>query len=83
MLNPSIFSKLCNYISKKPRFFVAGLGVVIVIGAIIASMSAAMYMYTQYQTNFIELCLGVKPPSNFTPIRHNAIFSKLGVLRGG
>lgn len=36
----------------------AGLGVVIVIGAIIASMSAAMYMYTQYQTNFIETTAG-------------------------
>lgn len=32
----------------------AGLGVVIVIGAIIASMGVAMYMYTQYQINFIE-----------------------------
>ncbi len=32
----------------------AGLGAVIVIGVIIASMAAAMYMYTQYQTNFIE-----------------------------
>ncbi len=36
----------------------AGLGVVIVIGAILASMGAAMYMYTQYQTNFIETTTG-------------------------
>ena len=36
----------------------AGLGVVIVIGAILASMGAAMYMYTQYQTNFIETTAG-------------------------
>ncbi|MHA7647319.1 DUF4352 domain-containing protein [Nitrosopumilus sp. S4] len=36
----------------------AGLGLVIVIGAIIASMGAAMYMYTQYQTNFIETVAG-------------------------
>ena len=36
----------------------AGLGLVIVIGAIIASMGAAMYMYTQYQTNFIETVTG-------------------------
>lgn len=36
----------------------AGLGVVIVIAAIIASMGIAMYMYTQYQTNFIETVAG-------------------------
>ena len=36
----------------------AGIGVVIVIGAIIASMAAAMYMYTQYQTNYIESVAG-------------------------
>lgn len=28
-------------------------GIIIVIGAIIVSMTAAMYMYAQYQTNFI------------------------------
>jgi hypothetical protein len=31
-----------------------GIGLVIVIAAIVISMAAAMYMYTQYQTNFIE-----------------------------
>ncbi|AJM92646.1 MULTISPECIES: DUF4352 domain-containing protein [Nitrosopumilus] len=36
----------------------AGLGIVIVIGAIIASMAAAMYMYTEYQTNYIETTTG-------------------------
>ncbi|WP_428326859.1 DUF4352 domain-containing protein [Nitrosopumilus sp.] len=36
----------------------AGLGVVIVIGAILISMGAAMYMYIQYQTNFIETSAG-------------------------
>jgi hypothetical protein len=30
------------------------IGVVIVIGAIIVSMAAGMYMYTEYQTNFIQ-----------------------------
>jgi len=35
-----------------------GIGVVIVIGAIIASMSVAMFMYTQYQTNYIESSVG-------------------------
>ena len=34
------------------------VGVVIVIAAIIASMAAAMYMYTQYQTNYIESVAG-------------------------
>ena len=32
----------------------ARMGLVIVIGAIIGSMILANYMYTQYQTNFIE-----------------------------
>jgi len=35
-----------------------GIGVVIVIGAIIASMGVAMFMYTQYQTNYIESSVG-------------------------
>jgi hypothetical protein len=34
------------------------LGFVIVIGAIIASMAAGMFMYTQYQTNYIESVAG-------------------------
>ena len=36
----------------------AGIGLVIIIAGIIASMAAAMYMYTQYQTNFIEAKAG-------------------------
>ncbi|NND86400.1 MAG: DUF4352 domain-containing protein [Nitrosopumilus sp.] len=36
----------------------AGIGIVIVIGAIIASMGIAMFMYTQYQTNYIESSVG-------------------------
>ena len=35
-----------------------GIGVVIVIGAIVASMGLAMIMYTQYTTNFIESTVG-------------------------
>ena len=35
-----------------------GIGVVIVIGAIIGSMGFAMIMYTQYTTNFIESMIG-------------------------
>ena len=34
------------------------LGMVIIIGAVIASMAAGMYMYTQYQTNYIEAAEG-------------------------
>jgi len=37
-----------------------GLGVVIVIGGIVASMGLAMFMYTQYSTNFIESTVGEK-----------------------
>ncbi len=36
----------------------AGFGVVIVIGAIVASMGIAMYMYSQYQVNYIEATAG-------------------------
>ena len=36
----------------------ARIGIVIVLGAIIASMAAGMYMYTQYQTNYIESVAG-------------------------
>ena len=38
----------------------ANMGVVIVIGVIIASMVFANYMYTQYTTNFIESTVGEK-----------------------
>ena len=38
----------------------ARMGVVIVIGAIIASMIIANYMYTQYQPNYIESVAGEK-----------------------
>ena len=35
-----------------------GIGVVIVMGTIIVSMAIAMFMYTQYQTNYIESVTG-------------------------
>ena len=38
----------------------ANIGVVIVIGAIIASIIVANFMYTQYITNFIETTAGEK-----------------------
>ena len=34
------------------------LGIFIVIGAIVASMGVAMYMYSQYQTNYITVNAG-------------------------
>ncbi len=36
----------------------AGIGIVIVIAAVICSMGVALYMYTQYQTNFISVQSG-------------------------
>ena len=36
----------------------ARIGIVIVIAAIIASMGLAMFMYTQYQTNYIQSSVG-------------------------
>lgn len=36
----------------------ARIGIIIVIGVIIISMAAAMYMYTQYKTNFITANAG-------------------------
>ena len=36
----------------------AGIAVVILFGAIIASMAVAMYMYSEYQVNFIETNAG-------------------------
>lgn len=35
-----------------------GIGIVIVIGAIIASIGFAMFMYIQYETNYIESSVG-------------------------
>ena len=49
-----------NYIPKLFKQFMARVGLVIVIGAIIVSMILANYMYTQYTTNFIESTVGEK-----------------------
>lgn len=38
----------------------ASMGVIIVVGAIVASMVVANFMYTQYTTNFIETTAGQK-----------------------
>jgi hypothetical protein len=50
----------------------AGIGLVIVIGAIIISMAAAMYMYTQYQTNFIQSVAG--EPVTVGPVEYIITF---------
>ena len=41
-------------------WIMGGIGVVIVIGAIVASIGLAMIMYAQYTTNFIEATVGEK-----------------------
>ena len=48
------------------------MGIVIVIGAIIISMAVAMYMYTQYQTNFIMVKIG--EPVIIGPVEYTVTF---------
>jgi len=50
----------------------AGMGVIIVIGAIIASMVVANYMYTQYTTNYIEAVAG--KPIIVGPVEYTLTF---------
>jgi hypothetical protein len=50
----------------------AGMGVIIVIGAIIASMVVANYMYTQYTTNYIEAVAG--KPIMVGPVEYTITF---------
>lgn len=50
----------------------AGIGLIIVFAAIIASMAFAMYMYTQYQTNFITANAGEYVTVG--PVRYNITF---------
>ena len=50
----------------------AGMGVIVVIGAIIASMVVANYMYTQYTTNYIEAVAG--KPIMVGPVEYTIIF---------
>jgi len=48
------------------------MGVIIVIGAIIASIVFANYMYTQYTTNYIEAVAGT--PIIVGPVEYTIIF---------
>jgi len=50
----------------------ARIGVMIVIGGIIISMIAAMYMYTEYQTNFIKVNSGEKVTVG--PVEYTVVF---------
>jgi len=50
----------------------AGIGIVIVLAVIIGTMGAAMYMYTQYQTNFIEVVAG--EPVTVGPVEYIITF---------
>jgi len=44
------------------------MGVVIVVGAIIISMAVALYMYTQYQPNFVQAQAG--EPVTIGPVQY-------------
>jgi len=50
----------------------ARIGLVLVMAAIIASMGAALYMYTQYQTNFITVIAG--EPVTVGPVQYIVTF---------
>ncbi len=50
----------------------AGIGILIVVVAVIASMGLAMYMYTQYQTNFVQVNAG--EPVNVGPVQYIVMF---------
>jgi hypothetical protein len=50
----------------------ARIGMVIVIAAVVASMGAAMYMYTQYQVNFITVNAG--EPVTVGPVQYIVTF---------
>lgn len=50
----------------------AGLLAILVVGGVIASMAISMYMYTQYQTNFIEVNEG--EPVIVGPVEYSIFF---------
>lgn len=50
----------------------ARVGIIIVIGIIIVSMASAMYMYVQYQTNFIKADAG--KPVVVGPVEYSVTF---------
>lgn len=48
------------------------IGLIIVVGAMVASMAAAMYTYTEYQTNYIEINEGEKVTVG--PVEYSVMF---------
>lgn len=50
----------------------ARIGAVLVVGGVIISMMVAMYMYTQYQTNFIQVNSG--EPVIVGPVQYSVVF---------
>ena len=48
------------YILTQVNQIMARIGIIIVVGGMVISMAAAMYAYTQYQTNYIEVNEGDK-----------------------
>ena len=66
------FSIRCNYIPNLCRLDMARIGAVIVISGIVLSMAIALYMYTQYQTNFIEANEG--EPVDVGPVQYVIAF---------
>lgn len=50
----------------------ANFGIIIVIGAIVASMAVAMFMYTQYQTNYVTANAG--EPVIVGPVEYTILF---------
>jgi len=50
----------------------ANIGIFIVIGAIIASMAVAMYMYSQYQANYVTANAG--EPIIIGPVEYTILF---------
>ncbi len=61
-----------NYILTDVNQFMARIGIIIVVGAMVISMAAAMYAYTLYQTNYIEVNEGDKVTVG--PVEYSVMF---------
>ena len=60
------------YITNILRLRMARIGAVAVVGGVILSMAVALYMYEQYQTNFIEANAG--EPVVVGPVQYSVVF---------
>lgn len=61
-----------NYIPMQVHRFMVRVGVIVVVGAMLISMAAAMYAYTLYQTNYIEVNEGDKVTVG--PVEYSVLF---------